>query len=281
MFKKILAILIFGAFGWAYAFAPQAGTWVVASEMDGRPGRGMAIDVQNNTLVMQVYSYESSGQPSFYLAVGSMSNNQTTAPLTRYVGGRYFGSGARSGSLDSSPGNVTLRFTSGSTGYVTFPGESEQLIVRANFGYPAKPESLRGYWSFTGLGSAGVYATAVSMSVVAAGTGTGSGLMMNAAGTFACEHKTSGSLAGGVLCVVLTSTGSLERSFYFMYSINEGEGLMGIGSATPNQLLIVRRLTTADGLGTGLVFKAENEASLDPSHARGYLDALSSSAPSR
>ena len=36
-------------------FTPQAGTWVVSSEVDGKPGRGLAIDVQGNTFFMQVY----------------------------------------------------------------------------------------------------------------------------------------------------------------------------------------------------------------------------------
>ena len=89
-YKKLVAVALFMCTGLVYAFAPQAGTWVVTSEVDGKPGRGLAIDVQNTTLVMQMYAYESNGQPTFYLAVGNVVDNKVTAPLTQYTGGRYF-----------------------------------------------------------------------------------------------------------------------------------------------------------------------------------------------
>ena len=90
-FKKFVAAALFMGAGLVHAFAPQAGTWVVTSEVDGKPGRGFGIDVQNTTLVMQMYAYEASGQPTFYLAVGQVSDSRTTTPLTRYTGGRHFG----------------------------------------------------------------------------------------------------------------------------------------------------------------------------------------------
>lgn len=275
MIKKIIALItLLVGVSLAQAFAPQAGTWVVASELDGKPGRGMAIDVQNSTLVMQVYAYEGNGQPSFYLAVGTLVNNQITAPLNRHVGGRYFGSGAQSGRLESSPGNVTLRFTSGVSGYVKFPGESEQLIIRANFGYPFLPSSLKGLWSFTSLGSAGLISLAVEMTVNGGSTSNGNGLVMSSNGRFGCEHQTIGSLAGGVLCVLLTTSGTLDKGYYFVYSTNEGEGLMGLGSNPADQHLFVRRLTTPDGVGTGLVFKADEGGQLDSSYLIHQIEAL-------
>jgi hypothetical protein len=39
-------------------FTPQTGSWVVSSELNGKPGRGLAIDVQGNTFFMQVFGYE-------------------------------------------------------------------------------------------------------------------------------------------------------------------------------------------------------------------------------
>jgi len=89
LFKKLAAVALFMCTGLVYAFAPQTGTWVVTSEVDGKPGRGFGIDVQNTTLVMQMYAYESNGQPTFYLAVGDVVDNKVTAPLTQYTGGRY------------------------------------------------------------------------------------------------------------------------------------------------------------------------------------------------
>lgn len=278
MLLKVLVIFVtLCVTSLSHAFAPQAGTWIVASEIDGKPGRGMAIDVQNNTLVMQVYAYESSGQPSFYLAVGTMNNNQTTAPLTRYTGGRFFGSGPQSGRVDSSPGNVALRFTSGIAGYVTFPGESEQMIVRYNFAYPNTAASLQGVWSFTGLTSRGIYSYAVNLSTLGAGTSTGNGLMMSSDRTFGCENQISGSFVGGIICVQVTASGALDKGFLFVNSINEGEGLMGFGSAIPDQPLSVRRLTTPSGQGTGIALKSEVASPIDPLYVQRHIEAIAKS----
>ncbi|MEG0973188.1 MAG: hypothetical protein RSD57_00735 [Comamonas sp.] len=111
-------------------FTPQAGTWVVSSELDGKPGRGLAIDVQGNTFFMQVFAYDDKGVPTFYSAIGTMEGGAVTAPLVRYAGGRSFGSEPRSAGFDSSPGNVVVRFGDGLHGVVQFPGEPELAIER-------------------------------------------------------------------------------------------------------------------------------------------------------
>ncbi|MFN3376290.1 MAG: hypothetical protein ACK40S_07045 [Burkholderiaceae bacterium] len=239
----------------AQAFAPQAGTWIVSAELDGKPGRGMAIDVQNDTFVMQMYAYESSGHPTFYLAVGTLSNHQVVAPLTRYEGGRFLGSAPRSGVPAGSPGSVRMRFTSGITGFVTFPGEPERAMHRVNFAYPFAQSSLRGVWSFNSLGSMGLTAEAVQLTTSAGSTSGGNGIVATSDGRFGCEHQTSGELAGGVLCVKLNSSGQVQRAYFFVYSVNEGEGYMQSEGVADDQLLSVRRLTTPSGVGTGIVIK--------------------------
>ena len=114
--------------------APDPGTWAVSSELNGKPGRGMAIDVQGNALVMQVYNYERTGAPTFHLAAGSFNNGQTTTHLKRYEGGRYFGSPALTGIESADVGEVSLSFTSPTTGLVQFPGEPAIAIRRFEFG---------------------------------------------------------------------------------------------------------------------------------------------------
>lgn len=257
MLKKIVATAVLLSAAWAHAFAPQAGTWVVSSEVDGKPGRGMAVDVQNGTLLLQMYAYESSGQPTFYLAVGSVVDNKVTAPLTRYTGGRYLGSGALSGTAAGSPGNVTVRFTSGTTGYITFPNEPEKAIARFNFGYPAAPSSLKGLWSLTSLGSEGFLGDAVNLTTTGSATSTGNGLVISSDGLFGCEHQVSGNLAGLVLCVKVSSQGQLLRGYAFVYSVNEGEGYSQYQGTGSQQMLFIRRLTTAQGAGTGLAYKSD------------------------
>lgn len=111
-------------------FTPQAGTWVVSSEVDGKPGRGLAIDVQGNTFFMQVFGYEKNGNATFYTATGTLDGTTVTAPLIRYKNGRSFGSEARDAEQDSSSGDVTVSFSNGLQGTVQFPGEAPAAIER-------------------------------------------------------------------------------------------------------------------------------------------------------
>ena len=115
-------------------FTPQAGTWIVSSELDGKPGRGLAIDVQGNTFFMQVFGYEKNGDATFYTATGTMDGDSVTAPLMRYTGGRSFGGSARDAVEDKSLGDVTVSFRNGLKGTVQFPGEPpvemERFLVK-------------------------------------------------------------------------------------------------------------------------------------------------------
>jgi hypothetical protein len=255
--KKLMAVALLCGASLANAYMPQAGTWVVTSELDGKPGRGLAIDVQNDTLLMQMYAYEASGKATFYLAVGTLTDSRTTTTLTTYTGGRHFGSGAQSGVATGSPGNVSIRFTSGTTGFITFPNEPEKAISRFNFGYPFQPSSLKGFWVFNSIGSEGAQTDVVELTTVASATSTGNGLTVSRDGLFGCEHQTSGNLAGSVLCVKVNSAGTLLRAYALQYSVNEGEGYSQRSSTSTQQMLLVRRLTTAQGIGTGILWKSE------------------------
>lgn len=275
MFKKILAVAALMGAGLVHAFSPQAGTWIVTSEMDGKPGRGFGIDVQNTTLVMQMYAYESSGQPTFYLAVGDVVDNKVTAPLNKYSGGRFFGSGARSGTATGSAGNVSVRFTTGTTGFITFPNEPEVAISRFNFGYGAVAESLRGFWTLNSIGSEGLQSDLVEFNTSLAPTANGNGLMSNTAQTFGCEQQVRGALSGNVVCVKINSSNQLVRSYVFVYSVNEGEGY-SVGSASSSQQsLYIRRLTTPKGVGTGLFYKDAELRTGDASALLQHIEHLS------
>lgn len=114
----------------ARSFTPQAGTWAITEELDGKPGRGFAIDVQGNTFFMQVFGYEKNGDATFYTATGQMEGDTVIAPLMQYQGGRSFGSDARDAVELGSPGNVTLSFANGLQGTVQFPGEPARAMQR-------------------------------------------------------------------------------------------------------------------------------------------------------
>ncbi|WP_395026507.1 hypothetical protein [Comamonas odontotermitis] len=112
------------------SFTPQAGTWVVSAEVNGKPGRGLAIDVQEDTFFMQVYNYKANGEATFHTALGELKGNTVTAPLTHYEGGHYFGSGPLTAHEAGNAGDVTITFTSGLRGTVQFPGEETVAIER-------------------------------------------------------------------------------------------------------------------------------------------------------
>jgi len=139
-----------------YTYVPEPGTWIVSSELNGKPGRGMALDWQNGVIVMQVYNYEENGDPSFHLGVGKVSDNPSsgtgtmdvTTRLKRYAGGRYFGSDGMSGHEDADVGEVQMVFLSPLKGRVKFPGESWKDMEKFQFGYGEKnPQALLGIWA--------------------------------------------------------------------------------------------------------------------------------------
>lgn len=262
MFKKALAAAILLGCGLAHAFMPSNGTWVVTSELNGKPGRGLAIDAQNGTLVMQMYAYEPSGQPTFYMTSGALTNNRFAAPLIRYKGGRFLGSGPMSGSEDRNMGQVSMRFTSGVSGFITLPGEQEVAISRFNFGYPAVASSLRGIWTMTSIGSEGLQTLGVELTRQTSATSNGNGLMTSGDSLFGCEHQIRGALAGETLCVWINSSGQILRSYRFVYSVNDGEGTSSTNGNRPNQRLVIKRLTTPQDVGTGIVY--ENSAPAEP-----------------
>jgi hypothetical protein len=265
MFKKLICTAAMLAAGVAYAFQPQNGAWIVNSELDGKPGRGFGLDTQNGTLVFQVYAYDQSGRSLFYLASGPITNDRFSAPLMRYEGGRYLGSGPRTGYEVGSAGHVNIRFTSGTTGFITFPGEPEVAVSRFNFGYAAVPSSLRGIWTLTSMGSEGLLADAVELTRQTPASSGGNGVMETPNGLFGCEHQTRGSLAGGVLCVKINSAGTLQRAYYFLYSVDSGEGYSSRAGTGTEQMMFVQRVTTPAGVGTGIVYKSEPQAEA-PSH---------------
>lgn len=117
-------------------FTPQAGTWVISDEVDGKPGRGLAIDVQGNTFFMQVFGYEKNGDATFYAAMGQMEGDTVTAPLIRYQGGRSFRSEPRDAQEDKSIGDVKLSFRNGLQGTIQLPGEPAKDIERFIFTAP-------------------------------------------------------------------------------------------------------------------------------------------------
>ncbi|WP_429951333.1 hypothetical protein ACQYWY_06670 [Comamonas sediminis] len=241
----------------AYAFAPQTGTWIMTSEVNGKPGRGLAIDVQDNTLVMQMYAYDASGNATFYMTSGTLANDRYSAPLNKYRGGRYLGSGDLSGKEDGSAGTVSIRFESGTKGYITLPGEAEKEISRFNFAYGNNPEGLKGIWIFSPLNSLTPTSDFFRLEKMQAATANGNGLITTAAGTFGCEYQVSGAAVGTVICAKVSTAGRLLGGYQFSFSVNEGEGYYLNSTGARASIATMHRLANRADTGTGIVLKTE------------------------
>ena len=135
---------------------PVSGTWVVEDEFLGKPGRGLAIDVQNGMVLTQVFNYATNGAPTFHMGSGPYQGMEAAFELNSYQGGRYVGGPAASGSLAEATGTVALRFSFDGTeqsqpnrthGSVQFPGEAQKKIVRmALESAPTAASTLLGQW---------------------------------------------------------------------------------------------------------------------------------------
>ena len=265
MWKKWLVAGALVGTGLAQAFTPHTGTWVVTSELNGKPGRGLAIDVQDKTLAMQMYAYEANGNATFYQTSGPLVDNQYTGTLNKYRGGRYLGSGDRTGVDNGNDGVVKMRFESGTKGYVTFPGEQEKEITRFSFAYPPVAQSLVGLWVLTPINSFTPQADVVILEKQIGPSANGSGTVTTSDNRFGCDHLVRGVNAGWVKCVKINAANKLVRSYFFKYMVNDGEGLVGLNEATAKDPLVVRRLADADANGLGIWLKSEEEqAPADP-----------------
>lgn len=246
-----VALLVTGA---SHALMPAPGLWGVSAELNGSPGRGFQIEVENEVLVLSYYGYRADGSSVFYNAVGPISNNRFSAPLVEYRGGTPLGASFRNGAENGSPGTVTLDFRTGKSGTITLPGESPKAVVKFSFGYAPTPEGLFGTYLLTYIGPTFINSAFYSLTrSLGSGTSTGSGLAVNPAGNFGCENQTTGALAGIVLCVEANNSPN-DDYYYFRMSGDRGAGI-GTWKAvaqTVSYSLFVTRTHSRTGRTTGI-----------------------------
>ena len=177
---------------------------MVSSEVDGKPGRGLALDVQNSTMVRQVFNYGADGQPTFHMGSGTYASagantltSRADLSLGQYAGGRSLGGMPQSAHWQDSAGVVTVEFSSKETtpvrhfsqrGTVTFPGETPRAIQRLQLDAPpALADRLLGEWYDP------IQATHIVFNQVE------NGLVKSADGSLACEYG-SAERPDGVRC---------------------------------------------------------------------------------
>ena len=125
---------------------PSSGAWMIVDENTGRPGRGVFLDVQEDSVIVQTSDYLESGEPTFHMGAGTLKSSKSISedttssfPLVRYAGGRFFGGPAQSGKEVVDAGSLQLAISSEfpsntltdfASGRITLPGEATQSIHR-------------------------------------------------------------------------------------------------------------------------------------------------------
>jgi hypothetical protein len=111
---------------------PQTGWWWNTAE----PGRGFAIEVQGTTMYLAGYMYDSAGNPTWYVATGTMTeSNAFIGTWELFAGGNPAIGQFRAAQLsNANPGGVTLQFTDNSHAVLTLPGGRQIPLTRFVFG---------------------------------------------------------------------------------------------------------------------------------------------------
>lgn len=252
----------------AMAFTPAGGLWGFTNELNGQPGRGFQLTVENDVLLFYYYGYDSDGSGNYMFASGPLVNGSAfTGQLLTCRGGTVMGSTYKAASCSNGPGKVTMAFTSGEKGTITLPGEAPKAINRFNFGYGEGPDTMLGEFMFAYRTSTFSYVDFYNLVTKTGIPSTisgykGTGMVMNAEFTFACEFFPT---VNGFLSIYVCTEdfgNSNDNNYYFRMVGDRGSGTASwrnntTGVVYPTQIL---RVATAKGTRTGPY--NENHASM-------------------
>jgi hypothetical protein len=115
------------------SIVPQTGLWAVSAEVNGRPGRGFAIELNHGILSLTLFGYETAGESGFWQATGALNGGSFSGNLNYYNNGTYLGGSARSATLAGVAGTVTIQFADGANGTIKLPGESAKAISKLSW----------------------------------------------------------------------------------------------------------------------------------------------------
>ena len=119
---------------------------------------------------------------------------------------------------------MSIRFTSGTTGYITFPTKARVAISRFNFGYGAVADSLRGFWTFSSIGSEGLQSDLVELTKTWVQQPMETALRLMPASCLAASTRCA-ALAGNVMCVKINSSGQLLRTYILCTVSTKAKGI--------------------------------------------------------
>ena len=253
--KKITTGLVAGLIGfcsYAWSFTPANGLWRIDAEQNGLPGRGLRINVENEIVVLTYYGYRKDGTSLFLLSAGKMAGNTFSGTLQEYKDGVSLGESTyHSATAATSPGTVTVTFSSGTHGTITLPGEPAKAISNIPFGYNRTPDGLMGTYLLVYGSTSLVPALKTLTTNTGKATDYGNGVVVNAANNFGCENGV-GAYSEWILCSDTNGVAE-DDVYYFKMSGDRGTGVGTWKGAGSNYFpLDVLRTNTASGRATGI-----------------------------
>ena len=97
------------------------------------PGTGYALDVKHGVLVVMVYSYTVTGEPIWYLASGTITNNAFSATIDKYGSGPCISCSFKENAIRGNDGSISINFASPTSATVMLPGGRTVAIVPMAF----------------------------------------------------------------------------------------------------------------------------------------------------
>ena len=112
------------------ATQPQTGYWWNPAQA----GRGFGIEIQNSLMYFAGFMYDSVGNPLWYLTSGSLSSQAVySGSWLQYANGQTLTGAYKVPTLATSPGTVTMQFSSPTAGMLTLPNGSQLALSRFTF----------------------------------------------------------------------------------------------------------------------------------------------------
>ncbi len=235
----------------AYTVKPVNGLWAADSELSLSVGRAINIETGGDLVVVTFYNYTTNGAPTFYVGAGAITaTNTANVSLSEPQGGTCLGCNPTSGSLRSSPGVAFFEFITPTSGFVTLPGEQRKAISKGLITRPAAPDGLMGLWVWARIAPSvqAAFGDYMLLSQRAAATSNGNGLVTSADGLFGCELQVRGNAAGQVLCLSITSAGSINYFALSKWFDADMDGLWQYSTAsTTVNVFTAKRLVDGHG----------------------------------
>lgn len=219
---RTLAILIALVATVARAAAPQTGLWWSPAES----GRGYAIDVQNDVLVLASFLYGPDGRMQWYYSDGKLTNDGAnwSGTLLKFDQGQPLSGAYKAPTPSGNDGPVSIAFSSRTTGTITLPGGRQVAIEHQNFGVGAPPQSLLGSWLYVYAVGDDTFAARFNYTAVGAATRTGTGVVVDTIRNGGAELMVSGDFAGQVVAVQFDAAGNPLQTYLWNPYLEEGRG---------------------------------------------------------